>query len=77
MARRTQILDALVDHLAANTDAAQNNVHKKYLYMNDVNDWPTITFLPQTERRIQRGGGFRQGLFSIFGTTPLNIFLKT
>jgi len=66
MARRTQILDALVDHLAANTDAAQNNVHKKYLYMNDVNDWPTITFLPQTERRIQRGGGFRQGLFSIF-----------
>ena len=57
MARRTQILDALVDHLAANTDAVANNVHKRYLYLNDINDFPTITFLPQTERRVQRGGG--------------------
>ena len=39
-----QIVDALVDHLAANTDAMANNVHKRYLYMNEVNDFPTITF---------------------------------
>ena len=52
MARRTQILDALVDHLAANTDANANNVHKRYLYINDVNDFPTITFMPQNESRV-------------------------
>ena len=66
MSRRTQILDALVDHLVTNTDAVANNVHKRYLYLNEINDFPTITFLPQTERRVQRGGGFRQGLFSLF-----------
>ena len=66
MARRTQILDALVDHLAANTDAVQNNVHKRYLYMNEVNDFPTITFIPQSEARVSRGAGSRQGVISVF-----------
>ena len=66
MARRTQIVDALVDHLAANTDAMTNNVHKRYLYMNEVNDFPTITFIPQNESRVARGGGFRQGVISVF-----------
>ena len=66
MARRTQIVDALVDHLAANTDAMTNNVHKRYLYLNEINDFPTITFIPQSEARVARGGGFRQGVISVF-----------
>ena len=66
MARRTDILDALVTHLAANTTAHVNNVHKSYKYLDDINDWPTITFLPQTETRISRGADFRQGLLNIF-----------
>ena len=66
MARRTQIVDALVDHLATNTDAMTNNVHKRYLYLNEINDFPTITFIPQSEARVARGGGFRQCVISVF-----------
>ena len=66
MARRTQILDALVDHLVTNTDAVANNVHKRYLYLNEVNDWPTITFIPQGEVRASRGAGARQGIIDLF-----------
>lgn len=66
MARRTDILDALVTHLAANTTAHVNNVHKSYKYLDDINDFPTITFLPQTETRVTRGADFRQGLLNIF-----------
>jgi len=66
MARRTDILDALVTHLAANTTAHVNNVHKSYKYLDDINDYPTITFLPQTETRVSRGADFRQGLLNIF-----------
>ena len=66
MARRTQILDALVDHLVTNTDALANNVHKRYLYLNEINDFPTITFIPQGEVRVARGAGARQGIFDLF-----------
>jgi hypothetical protein len=66
MARRTQIVDALVDHLAANTDALPSNVFKRYLYLDDINDWPTITMMPQTEARIHRGADARQGIFTVF-----------
>ena len=66
MARRTQILDALVDHLVTNTDAVANNVHKRYLYLNEVNDWPTITFIPQSEVRVSRGADARQGIIDLF-----------
>ena len=66
MARRTDILDALVAHLATNTTALVNNVHKSYKYLDDINDWPTITFLPQIETRISRGADARQGLLNIF-----------
>jgi len=66
MARRTQIIDALVDHLAANTDIHANNVFKRYLYLDDINDWPTITMMPQTETRIHRGADARQGIFTVF-----------
>ena len=66
MARRTDILDALVAHLATNTTAHVNNVHKSYKYLEEINDWPTITFLPQVETRISRGADARQGLLNIF-----------
>jgi len=45
MARRTQIIDALVDHLVANTDVLTNNVTKRYAYLDEVNDFPAITLV--------------------------------
>jgi hypothetical protein len=66
MARRTQIIDGLVDHLAANTDALLSNVSKRFAYLHEVNDFPAITLTPQGEQRIHRGANNRQGLFSVF-----------
>jgi len=57
MARRTQIVDALVDHLAANTDALPSNVIKRFAYMHEVNDFPAITLVPRREQRTHRGVG--------------------
>lgn len=66
MARRTQIVDALVDHLAANTDALPSNVIKRYAYLDEVNDFPAITITSASERRIHRGADARQGIFTVF-----------
>ena len=42
--RRTQIIDALIADLEANTEVASGNVHKRYKYLDEVNDFPSITF---------------------------------
>ena len=57
MARRTQIVDALVDHLGSNTDVFPANVSRTYKYLDDVNDFPYITFVPRVEQRDHRGDG--------------------
>ena len=66
MARRTQIVDALVDHLAANTDALPSNVIKRYAYLDEVNDFPAITITSASERRLHRGADARQGIINLF-----------
>lgn len=65
MARRTQILDALVDHLGTNTDVHANNVHRKYKYMHDINDFPAITFIPGREDRDHFGDQQVHGILAI------------
>ena len=55
MARRTQILEALVTHLGSNTDVHANNVFRTYKYMHDLNDFPAITFIPRQEQRDHFG----------------------
>jgi len=66
MARRTQIVDALVDHLAQNTDALPSNVIKRYAYLDEVNDFPAITITSTSERRLHRGADARQGILLLF-----------
>ena len=65
MARRTQIIDALVDHLAQNTDALPSNVTKRYAYLDEVNDFPAITLISRSESREQRGAGRKLALIEI------------
>lgn len=55
--RRTDILNALVTHLANNTSALVQNIDKQYHVLDEVNDFPAITFLPQGEVRVHRGDG--------------------
>lgn len=63
--RRTDILDALVTHLATNTTALVNNIDKQYHVLDEVNDFPAITFLPQGEVRTHRGDGRKLATLTI------------
>lgn len=53
--RRTQIIDALQAHLLA--IPAIEQVFKSYRYLDEINDWPSITFVPRGEIRDHRGAG--------------------
>ena len=65
MARRTDIIDALVGHLGTNTDVHANNVYRTYKYMHDLNDFPAITFIPNREDRDHFGDGQVHGILAI------------
>ena len=65
MARRTDIIEALVGHLGTNTDVHANNVYRKYKYMHDLNDFPAITFIPNREDRDHFGDGQVHGILAI------------
>ena len=53
--RRTQIIDALVSDLEANTEVVAGNVHKRYKYLDEINDFPSITFVVRNEDRVHYG----------------------
>ena len=49
--RRTQIVEALVTHLANNTNVLEANITRNYHVLDEVNDFPAITMIPQIEAR--------------------------
>jgi|TARA_R110001592_G_scaffold54396_4_gene166432 hypothetical protein len=63
--RRTQIIDALVADLEANSDVAAGNVHKRFKYLDELNDFPSITFLAGGEDRTHYGSGEKFGSMTI------------
>jgi hypothetical protein len=63
--RRTQIIDALVADLEVNTDVATGNVHKRFKYLDELNDFPSITFLAGGEDRIHYGAGEKFGRMNV------------
>ena len=65
MARRTDIIEALVGYLGTNTDVHANNVYRTYKYMHDLNDFPAITFIPNREDRDHFGAGQVHGILAI------------
>jgi hypothetical protein len=65
MARRNDIIEALVDHLGSNTDVLPANVFRRYKYLDDVNDFPTITFVPRQENRDHYGAGRKLAVLAV------------
>ena len=57
MARRTTIIDAFRTHLATQLTNNVAQVSKQYQYMDEINDFPAITFVARGERREHRGAG--------------------
>ena len=55
--RRTDIIDAFVTHLQQINSVEPRNVYKQYRWIDELNDYPAITFVPRREARIHRGDG--------------------
>jgi len=65
MARRNDIIEAFVSHLGSNTDVLPANVFRRFKYLDDVNDFPTITFVPRRAERDHRGAGRQMDILGI------------
>ena len=63
--RRTQIVEALVSHLATNTTVLEENITRNYHVLDEVNDFPAITMIPQNEVRDHRGAGRKIATLSL------------
>ena len=63
--RRTQILDALRTHLVTNTDVADGNCQRFWVYLHEINDFPFIAFLPRTEARQHLGDGRKLAIITV------------
>ena len=63
--RRTQIIEALVTHLANNTSILEDNITRNYHVLDEVNDFPALTMIPQLETREHRGAGRKIATFNI------------
>lgn len=55
--RRTYIAEALVEDIYTKTSVLQGNVQRQMIFLNEVNDFPFVTFLPREELRTHRGDG--------------------
>ena len=49
--RRTQIINALISHLATNTSILEDNISRNYHVLDEVNDFPAIYISAGTEIR--------------------------
>lgn len=65
MARRTDIIDAFKTHLETNLTNDVAKVYKRYMYMDEINDFPAITFVARQEAREHRGAGRKLAVLQI------------
>ena len=63
--RRTQIINALISHLASNTSILEDNISRNYHVLDEVNDFPALTMIPRSEARDHRGAGRKIATFAI------------
>ena len=63
--RRTQIINALISHLATNTSILEDNISRNYHVLDEVNDFPALTMIPRAEVRDHRGAGRKIATFNI------------
>ena len=63
--RRTDIIEALVSHLGTQTSILSDNISRNYHVLDEVNDFPALTMIPQAEIRDHRGAGRKIATFTI------------
>ena len=65
MTRRTDIIDAFKTHLETTLTNDVAKVYKRYMYMDEINDFPAITFVARQEAREHRGAGRKLAVLQI------------
>lgn len=65
MARRTNIINAFKSHLETQLSDDVSQVFKAYKYMDELNDFPAITFVARQESREHRGAGRKMATLQI------------
>ena len=63
--RRKQIIDGLVVELGQTPDVDASNVHRRFKYLDEINDFPSICLLPQEESRLETGANRRLGSIGV------------
>lgn len=59
--RRKQIIDGLVTELGQTPDVDASNVFKRFKYLEEINDFPTVCLNPGAESREELGANRRLG----------------
>jgi hypothetical protein len=63
--RRTDIISAFKTHLGQINSVDSNNVYSSYRWIDELNDYPAITFVARSEQRLGRGSGRKLALIII------------
>lgn len=65
MSRRTDIINALIDHLVGTGVVLRPNITRRLVFLHEVNDYPAICFTAGSETRFHYGANSRIGQLSI------------
>ena len=63
--RRKQVIDGFVTELGQTPDVDASNVHKRFKFLDELNDFPSVCFVAGTERRDQLGANRRLATIDI------------
>jgi hypothetical protein len=55
--RRSDIIDAFTSQLQQINSVESRNVYSSYRWIDELNDYPAITYVPRREARVHRGDG--------------------
>ena len=63
--RRKQIIDGFVRELGQTPDVDASNVHKRFKFLDELNDFPSLCFVASSESREQLGANRRLGTIEV------------
>ena len=63
--RRKQIIDGFVTELGQTPDVDASNVFRRFKYLEEINDFPTVCLTPGSESREELGANRRLGSIGV------------
>ena len=63
--RRRRIIDGFKTEIGQTPDVDASNVYKHYKFLDELNDFPSVCFVAESERREQLGANRRLGTIDV------------